>query len=183
MVILVTAIIAFGIGYLVYMNISPQQDEQVMDYSGSEPTGTPRAAMRIEPEETTVSSGSTFVVEVHANANGNIINGTDAVVVYDPQYFEAVEVKKSEETPDSFSLMRNLVEDQKVVGSLIRTQFTDDPSYEIPIVAITFRALTPGTTALTLDHQPGTTKGSTIIQADNSDNILDSTKNATIIIQ
>lgn len=178
-----TAIFAFIVGYIIYSYTmkAPTSDmtSTVVDITPQPPA---RASMHLDPDTLSVLPDETFTVDVNIDAKGTIINGADSVIVYDPSFIRVIDVEQAAEVPEDFMLLRELVENDRVILTFVRTNYTDIPTGQMTIARVTMRQLKPGVTSLTLEHKPGTTQGSTIIDAATSENILDSVAGATVTL-
>lgn len=178
-----TAILAFVIGYIVYSYATkPPQSNTTSTLVDNNIPVVSRGEMHLDPDTLSVLSDETFTVDVIIDAKGAVINGSDSVITYDPTYIRVLDIQGPSEPTDDFMLMRDLIENDRIILSLLRTNYTDVPTEKMTIATLTLRQLKPGTTTLSIDHMPGTTEGSTIIDAQTSENILDVVSGSTVTL-
>lgn len=148
------------------------------------PTPTPiRSQMYMSPLSIDTSVGKQFKATVTIDAKNKIINGVDSVIIFDPLYLKPLIPVKNPETPKGFDLMRRQVDGNKIIITLVKSKTTTEPTQELPVADVTFQALKKGTTKLVFEYMPGKTVGSTIIQAQGSENILDQVAEMNITIK
>jgi hypothetical protein len=137
--------------------------------------------MYTQPLSIETQVGKRFDIDITIDAKNTVVNGIDSVITYDPTILRVVRISPADNK--IFSLLRKQVEDGKLIITAIKNQATDTPTQEQIVARVSIQALKSGTTTLIFEHKPGTTTGSTIIQAEGSKNILDKVTNTTIIIK
>lgn len=155
-----------------------------LPHRAAAPTPTPiRAEMYTMPLSIETTVGRRFNVTIAVDAKNTVINGTDSVISYDPTMLRVVQVTIPTNADKSMLLMRKQIENGKIYITAVKSEANNIPTQELPIARLSVQALKSGTTTLIFDHMPTTTTGSTVIQADESKNILDKVTNTTIIIK
>jgi hypothetical protein len=148
------------------------------------PTPTPiRAEMYTQPLTVEVTQNKRFDIDVTLDAHNTVINGADSIIEFDPNMLKVVRISPPSGQTVELSLMRHLVEGNKIILTAFKSEVTENPTQEVVIARITLLPIKAGTTTLTFEHFPGTTKGSTIIKTEGSQNILDKVTNTTVIIK
>ena len=141
------------------------------------------ASLSVSPQNIQTREGDQFTVKVFVDTQGRLVNGIDAIVVYDPKVLEVVDQPT---TGDLFtSLLVNTVDSARgqiiLTGSRLSKQ--SQPLQGTGTLAnISFIAKTAGNTNITLLFDPATTTASNIVEASTNNNILTDVNSATIQI-
>lgn len=141
------------------------------------------ASLSISPQNIQTKQGDQFTVKVFVDTQGRLVNGIDAIAVYDPKVLEVVDQPTS---GDLFtSLLVNTVDPTRgqiiLTGSRLSKQ--SQPLAGTGTLAnISFVAKTSGTTNITILFDPTTTTTSNVVEAKTSNNILTDVNGATIQI-
>lgn len=181
-VIGVVLIVILGVFVIRYaISIRPQPSESAIARVPT-PTITARSEMWLDPPSTIVPVGRQFTVKVMLDAHNTVISGADALVNFDPQYLDVVSIEKPNEPNSVFEMFGRQTENQIQITS---TKLSGDNSRtpQMTLAVITFLTKKIGSTTLTLDFMRGSTAHSTIINARNSENILDVVQGTDVAIQ
>jgi hypothetical protein len=144
----------------------------------------PRALMSLQPQTITVEKGKEAVINVMLDAKGEIINGFDTIILFDPQKITVNNIKAlSDPANPEFSIVRKLVENDKIIITGVKTKATENPTNIYTFVTLTFVPKTTGTIPLDFELIQLSSKGSTIIRARDNANILDEVTGGSIYVQ
>ena len=146
------------------------------------PMKEPRGEMWFDPETVPARSGEQIIVQIMIDAHNTEINGSDAIVNYDPEFLEVVSVEEPNEPDREFILFSRQDEDQLQITT-VKSSASNTKTPQMTIAVITFSSLRPGTTMLDFDYRPASTVGSTIVRARDTENILDKATGSTITIE
>lgn len=187
--VLAALILAFLLMATVIIFSSPAKDTGGPIFSlpkRATPTATPtpvRAEMYTRPLSVEAQLNRPFEIAVTLDAKGHTINGADSVIHFDPAFIKVVKISPMAENSKDFILMRKLVEKDRIIITAIRTKPGTEPTQELTVARMSLIPLKIGGTTLTFEHFPGATTGSTVIQAEDSANILDKVAKTDIIIK
>lgn len=146
------------------------------------PTREPRGEMWIDPERISATMGEQITLQIMIDAHNTEINGSDAIVNYDPEFLEVVSIDEPNEPDREFILFDRQSEGQLQITT-IKSSASNTTTPQMTIAVVTFSTLKPGTTLLDLEYRPGATIGSTIVRARDTENILDRVAGAMITIE
>ena len=136
------------------------------------PTTVPKRTIWIDPARIETKPFSQFEVRVMLDADNRIINGADAVISYDPSYLKLVSMNKANEPNNQFQLFsRQSIGEVQLTA--IKLEQSSSSTAQATIAVLVFQSLKTGSSELTFEFQKGATFGSTIIDANNSENILE----------
>jgi len=145
------------------------------------PMKEPRGEMWLDPAANTATSGEQITVQVMIDAHNTEINGSDAIINYDPAYLEVISVDEPNE-PDREFILFDRQSDGQLQITTVKSSASNTATPQMTIAVVTFSTLRPGTTTLGFEYRPGSTVGSTIVRARDSENILDKVTGATSIV-
>ncbi|MCR4263574.1 MAG: cohesin domain-containing protein [Candidatus Roizmanbacteria bacterium] len=146
------------------------------------PVKEPRGEMWFDPTTNTADAGDQITVQIMIDAHNTEINGSDAIVNFDPAFLEVVSVEEPNEPDREFILFSRQSEGQLQITT-VKSNATSTTTPQMTVALVTFAALKPGTTMLDFEYRPGSTVGSTIVRARDTENILDKVTGSTIVIK
>lgn len=141
-----------------------------------------RGEMWIDPVTQRATIGEQVTVQVMIDAHNTEINGSDAIINYDPAYLKLVSVDEPNE-PDREFILFDRQDEGQVQITTVKSSATTTTTPQMTIARVTFTALRAGTTVLDFEYRPGSTVGSTIVRARDTENILDRITGSTITIE
>ena len=138
--------------------------------------------MYFKPAKKEVSQGKEFEMVIYLRADKKTLFGADAVITYDPEYLDVVEIKEA----DIFKSYPKKKADaeKKLIKISGYTPANDRPlSGEQLFATLKLKAKKAGKTKLTFDFQKGRTNRSTLVEAGTSRNVLGAVLEAYIDIK
>lgn len=138
--------------------------------------------MYFKPAEKSISLGTEFEMAVYFRTDVKNLFGADAVITYDPEYLDVVEIKEA----DIFKSYPKKKADtgKKVIKITGYTPASDKPlSGEQLFATLKLKAKKAGNTKLTFDFQKGGTNRSTLVEKGTSRNVLGAVSEAYIDIK
>lgn len=149
-------------------------------------TGVDAAYLYLEPETQTIAPGDTFELTLGINTEGERPTTSDALILYNPEFFEYVSVIEVPENEAFFSEVYERPRQDKVyIGAAIRLG-SDPSSGAGPITKLRFKALKDVQTNISFACTEGSTTDSNISLKKNSrvTDIIncDAVQDATIIV-
>ncbi len=128
--------------------------------------------------------GEKITVKINLSTNNREINGTDVVISYDPQLFEAA--KKLEKGDLFENLLISDVDNNKGIINITASRLSprEKPVLgEGTLAIVTFTAKKPGEGQIKIVFDKRDTTTSNVVEAKTSQNILTTVTNATIKIK
>jgi hypothetical protein len=144
--------------------------------------GKPGGSFLISPSSTNLKAGQKASFNLEFETSGKILDGTDALVNFDPLYLEAEGVK-TEDVFEEYPVKRidNAKGTVRITG--LKTRENADFSSKLILGSITFRAKKAGNTLISFDFVKGKTNLSTLIETGTSRNILDIVQGSAVTIE
>lgn len=130
-----------------------------------------------------VKLGGNFTATVSFSVPGKILDGTDVVLFFDPDYLTA---SSTLAFGDYFALYpRKEVNNEKgfIKVTAIESKSSEANSAATPLFNASFRAKKGGSTTLSFDFAKGTTNKTTLVEKGSSKNILGSVNEAVVTIE
>jgi hypothetical protein len=152
-----------------------------------------QATLSLSPSSGQLAVGDTQTLSINLSAMGQLINGADVIITFDPQLVDITDSDPSLEgiqiQPTSLFPLYPVNRVDHQTGRIFLSSLTQSPSEEPlhkkappPTLAqFSFTTLTTGTAQFDFIFTPGTAT-STIIQTGTSKNILSDTQSATFQI-
>lgn len=156
-------------------NVSADDDVLPIDES------TLTAKYILTSSSSSLSNGDIFTVTLNLSAVGELLDGTDVLLHFDPSLFQ---VQGDIETSSLFqSYPQKIVDNSKGEIKLIAFGGPADPlQQDEQLLAVTFTAVGKGNARVWLDFQKGRTNTTTVVQKQTSKNILGSVEDISVLI-
>lgn len=133
------------------------------------------AILVLDPSTKSSPLGDNFEIKLDINTEGEQTTSADAVLIYDSNVLEVVNIQEGDGVNDPFypDVFKNITNDEIYIGAAVRDP-TEVREGQGTIALITFRGKTETATDVKFDCTPGKTSDSNISKND---------KNATDIIE
>ncbi len=142
--------------------------------------------MFFRPEKKLVTVNEEFDLSIFFQADKKTINGADAVIFYNPEAIEVVEIQASSETGEYFkSYLKKKIDPVKKVIKITGYQPKDQGalSGEKRFATLKLRAKKKGLETLSFDFVAGTTNRTTLVEKGTGKNLLGNAIGAEIEIK
>jgi len=183
-VIIAFAVVFFLIGYILNSFFGQRPQKLLSTQNSQESALLSRADMRLLPVSENLTIGQESQFEILINTFDQTINGTDAVILYNPKLIKIIAIQTADSVLNqNFIFPRKQIEDGRIYLTAVRDNLSQQVSGQYTLAKITFRALFAGEAEFNLEFFPGETYGSTIIQSQDSQNILDKVEGFKVKIE
>lgn len=143
----------------------------------NQPSKPSSPSLTLSPAKGRFKLGQEFSIDIILNAAGQEINAADAVLSFNPQVLQVVEIKPGQVFPlyprKNVDLEKNQIQITGVKAKKDGQVFTKP----LKFATIIFKGKVPGQAKLNFVFSKGKTTGSTIIKAEGSENILNKVYN------
>lgn len=132
----------------------------------------------LKPATQTVSRGESMIMNVLIDAPGKVLDGADAIILYDPQVVNVSNIRNGKYFTQ---LPQATVDEQN--GIIKVTGFSSGKETSNPLFfSFTVSAYKPSEARFHVEYEPGRSDLSTLVERGTSKNILGSTQDAVITI-
>lgn len=179
-------LIVLLIGIVVLRNYKAMQLKNQMEPSQYPPiteiVKIPQGRMQVVMDRE-AQVGGKIKAQVSIQTDGRELFGSDAILLYDPQYLEVAD-ENDLVTGDYFeNFPRRQIDAEngviKVTGFSPSTSILDEVK---PLFSVSFTALKAGQTTVSIDFEKDSTNTSTLVERGTSQNILEEVVNADLTI-
>lgn len=183
-VVIAFAIVFFLVGFLIFSFFGQNRRDLSSFREIAETTPLPQAYMRLEPLKTALKTNEVSSFDLTINSYTAKINGTDAVILFDPQLIKITNINSDYSVLNqNFIFPRKQIAEDRIYLTAVRDNLNQETSGKFTLATINFEAISPGVAVFKLEHFPGETYGSTIIQSKDSKNILDKVEGFEVTIE